>query len=49
MATRLDEITRQSVELDSKLAELRVRFKEGVREITITDPLPPRETAGNKT
>jgi hypothetical protein len=42
MATRLDEITKQEVEIDAKLAELRVRFKEGIREIKITEPPPPK-------
>ena len=43
MATRLDDITKQAVETDSKLAELRVSFKELVREITIVDqPAPPK-------
>ena len=42
MAARLDEITKQIVETDSKLAELGVRFKEGVREIKIAEPLPPK-------
>jgi hypothetical protein len=42
MAARLDEITKQLVETDSKLAELGVRFKEGVREIKIAEPLPPK-------
>ena len=42
MATRLDDITKQLVETDNKLGELDVRFKEGLRDITITDPLPPK-------
>jgi hypothetical protein len=43
MATRLDEITKQAVETDSKLAELRVSFKELLREITVVDqPAPPK-------
>lgn len=42
MAARLDEITKHVVETDSKLAELGVRFKEGVREIKVAEPLPPK-------
>lgn len=42
MATRLDDITKQLVETDQKLAELDVRFKEGVRDITYDTPLPPK-------
>ncbi len=41
-ASRLDEITKQAVEIDSKLAELRVRFREAIRDIKVTDPLPPK-------
>ncbi len=32
-ATRIDDITKQIVELDSKLAELRVTFKETLRDV----------------
>jgi hypothetical protein len=39
-STRLDEITKQMVEIDAKVAELRVRFKEAIREITIVVPPP---------
>lgn len=42
MATRLDTITKETVELDAKLAELRVRFKEAVREIRIAPRGPDR-------
>ena len=43
MATRLDDITKQAVETDSKLAELRVSFKELLRDITIVaQPAPPK-------
>ncbi len=42
MATRLDDITKQAVETDSKLAELRVSFKEIIRDIHLVDqPAPP--------
>ena len=41
-ASRLDDITKQAVEIDAKLAELRVRFKEAIRELRVTDPLPPK-------
>ena len=40
-ATRLDDLNRQIVELDSKLAELRVQFKEAIRDIKLTTPPPP--------
>ena len=41
MATRLDDLTKQQVELDSKLAELRVQFKETIREIKIAPTTSP--------
>ena len=41
-ATRLDEIQKQVVELDAKLAELRVQFREGIRDIKVAQPpVPP--------
>jgi hypothetical protein len=41
-ATRLDEIQKQVVELDAKLAELRVQFREGIRDIKVEQPpVPP--------
>jgi hypothetical protein len=41
-ATRLDEIQKQVVELDAKLAELRVQFREGIRDIKVLQPpVPP--------
>ncbi len=39
-ANRLEELTKQTVEIDSKLAELRVQFKEGIREIKYLAPEP---------
>jgi hypothetical protein len=42
MATKVDDLTRQIVELDAKLAELRVLFKETIREINfVAAPAPP--------
>lgn len=41
-ATRLDEIQKQVVELDAKLAELRVQFREGIRDVKVAQPpVPP--------
>ncbi len=37
-ATRLDEIQKQVVELDAKLAELRVQFREAIRDIKVNMP-----------
>jgi hypothetical protein len=35
VSTRHDELTKQIVEIDAKLSELRVQFKEAIREIVI--------------
>jgi hypothetical protein len=40
-ATRLDDLNRRIVEIDSKLAELGVRFKEAIRDIKLTVPSAP--------
>jgi hypothetical protein len=40
-ATRLDDLTRRITELDSKLAEARVQFKEGIRDILVVAPPAP--------
>jgi hypothetical protein len=41
-ATRLDEIQKQVVELDAKLAELRVQFREAIRDVKVAQPpVPP--------
>jgi hypothetical protein len=42
MVLRLDEITKQIVETDSKLAELRVTFKEAIRDIKVVETPPPK-------
>lgn len=42
MALRLDEITKQTVETDAKLAELRVTFKEAIRDIKVVETPAPK-------
>lgn len=42
MASRLDELTKRGVEIDTKQAELEVRFREAVREIDLESGLPPK-------
>jgi hypothetical protein len=42
MAARLDELTKHDVEIDTKLAELDVRFREAVREIKLASGLPAK-------
>jgi chromosome segregation ATPase len=37
-ATKLDELSRKVVELDAKLGELGVQFKEAIRDIKVTPP-----------
>lgn len=43
---RFDEVTKKIVEVDSKLAELRIQFKELLRDVVVTQGLTPREDAG---
>jgi hypothetical protein len=40
-AARLDDLNRRVVELDSKLAELGVQFREAIRDISVTVAAPP--------
>jgi hypothetical protein len=41
-ATRVDEVSKSIVEIDAKLAELRIQFKELLRDLVVTAPLPPK-------
>jgi hypothetical protein len=41
-SNRLDELTKRIVEIDAKLAELKIQFREALRDLKITTPLPPR-------
>jgi hypothetical protein len=40
-AARLDDLNRKTVEVDSKLAELGVQFKEAIRDVKVTAPPAP--------
>jgi hypothetical protein len=40
-AVRLDDLNRKLVEVDSKLAELGVQFKEAIRDLKVTTPPAP--------
>jgi hypothetical protein len=40
-ATRLDDLNKRIVEIDSKLAEQRVQFKEAIRDLKLTVPPAP--------
>ena len=44
-SARLDELSKQSIELDTKLAELRIQFREAIRDIKYTSPPPPPDRA----
>jgi hypothetical protein len=41
-STKIDVLTKQKVELESKLAELRIRFKESIRDIRYVSPPTPQ-------
>jgi hypothetical protein len=43
VTNRLDQITKKLVELDMRASELEVRFRDAVRELKLTTPLPPRD------
>ncbi|HVY27118.1 MAG TPA: DUF4139 domain-containing protein [Polyangiaceae bacterium] len=43
VTTRLDQITKKLVEVRLNLGEAQVRFKEGLREIKLPGPLPPKD------
>jgi hypothetical protein len=40
---RLDQITKKLVEVDMRAAELQVRFRDAVRDIRFSTPLPPKD------
>ena len=40
---RLDQITKKLVELNMRASELEVRFRDAIRELKLTAPLPPRD------
>jgi len=41
--SKLDQITKQLVELNMRASELEVRFRDGIRDIRVTAPLPPKD------
>ena len=43
VTTRLDQITKKLVELNMRASELEVRFRDAIREIKLTVPLPPKD------
>ena len=43
VTNRLDSITKKLVELNMRASELEVRFRDAIREIRLTAPLPPKD------
>ncbi len=43
MTNRLDGITKKLVELNMRTSELEVRFRDAIRELHLTAPLPPKD------
>jgi hypothetical protein len=43
VTSRLDGITKKLVELNMRTSELEVRFRDAIRELRLTAPLPPKD------
>jgi len=43
VTSKLDQITKKLVELNMRASELDVRFRDAIRELRFTTPLPPKE------
>jgi len=43
VTSRLDQITKKLVELNMRASELEVRFRDAIRELKLTTPLPPKD------
>jgi hypothetical protein len=43
VTNRLDGITKKLVELNMRTSELEVRFRDAIRELRLTTPLPPKD------
>ena len=43
VTNRLDQITKKLVELNMRASELEVRFRDAIRELKLSAPLPPKE------
>jgi len=43
VTTRLDQITKKLVELNMRASELEVRFRDAIRELKLSAPLPPKD------
>jgi chromosome segregation ATPase len=43
VTSRLDQLSKKLVELNMRASELDVRFRDAIREIRLTVPLPPKD------
>ncbi len=43
VTTKLDQITKKLVEVNMRASELEVRFRDAIRELRVTAPLPPKD------
>lgn len=43
VTSKLDQITKKLVELNLRASELEVRFRDSIRELRLTTPLPPKD------
>ena len=43
VTSKLDQITKKLVEVNMRASELEVRFRDAIREIHLTTPLPPKD------
>jgi len=43
VTSRLDQITKKLVELNMRASELEVRFRDAIRELKLSAPLPPKD------
>jgi hypothetical protein len=43
VTAKLDQISKKLVEVNMRASELEVRFRDGIREIRMTTPLPPKD------
>jgi len=43
VTNRLDQITKKLVELNMRASELEVRFRDAIRELRLSTPLPPKD------
>jgi len=43
VTSRLDQLSKKLVELNMRASELDVRFRDAIRELRLTVPLPPKD------